>query len=329
VVKTKRPSETRVQGAVQSQSSWRHKLDAWSAHHSNSAIDSLLRLLESPFQTLVTWLVIAIAVTLPSAVFWIFIQVQQVSFAWQDTNRLSVFLQKNTHTKQAEEFRARWAQNPKVAEAIYISPEQGLVEFKQESGLAGLVDHLDNNPLPAVVIIKPKLDSQTPKILEALQQALKADPLVEEVSLDLQWVKRLHQFIDLAKRIVFGLSALMALGVLLVISHTVRMAIDQRRDEILVVKLVGATDAYVRRPFLYTGLWYGLGGGLLAVLLLLMGFYGLSQPVADLAVLYQSQFRLEGLGLIGSLGLILLTGLIGLIGAWLAVARHLYLIQPR
>ena len=116
---------------------------------------------------------------------------------------------------------------------------------------------------------------------------------------------------------------------LLVIGNTIRMAIENRRDEIVVVKLVGATDAYVRRPFLYTGLWYGVGGGIVAAILLVVGFWWLSAPVTQLADLYQSSFRLQGLGFIESLQLILIAGFTGLVGAWIAVARHLYQIQPR
>ena len=127
---------------------------------------------------------------------------------------------------------------------------------------------------------------------------------------------------------VFGLAGLLALGVILVIGNTIRLAIENRRDEILVVKLVGGTNAYVRRPFLYTGLWYGLGGGLLALVLLGIGLSWLGGPVAQLADLYQSSFRLQGLGFIHSLQLVLLAGITGLLGAWIAVGRHLSHIEP-
>jgi cell division transport system permease protein len=128
---------------------------------------------------------------------------------------------------------------------------------------------------------------------------------------------------------VFGLGGLLALGVLLIIGNTIRLSIENRRDEILVIKLVGGTDAYVSRPFLYTGLWYGIGGGLLALVVLAIGFFWVSSTVNQLASLYQSNFRLQGLGLFGSLQLVLLAGLTGLLGAWIAVVRHLVQIQPR
>lgn len=324
-----RVETVRPQGAVQSQMSWRDKFDAWSAHHSNSAIESLLRMFETPLQSAMTWLVIAIAIALPAALFVVFNNLQQIGQTWQDSSQVSVFLKKDVTATQAQDLRGRVAQRPDVLQANYISPEQALAEFKQGSGLGELANHLDENPLPWVILVTPKMVENTPAALADLQQTLIANPLVADVRLDMLWVKRLHQFIALAERFVTALAGLLALGVLLVIGNTIRMAIENRRDEILVVKLVGGTDAYVRRPFLYTGLWFGVGGGIVAAILLGLGFWWLAAPVAQLADLYQSSFRLQGLGFIESLQLILFAGVTGLIGAWIAVARHLYQIQPR
>lgn len=324
-----RPEPVRAQGAVQSHMSWRDKFDAWSAHHSNSAIESLLRMLETPLQSAMTWLVIAIAIALPAALFVVFSNLQQIGQAWQDSSQVSVFLKKDVTSSQAGDLRSRIAQRPDVLEASYISPEQALAEFKQNSGLGELASHLDENPLPGVIMITPKMQQNTPQALADLQQMLVAEPRVADVRLDMLWVKRLHQFITVAERFVMALAGLLALGVLLVIGNTIRMAIENRRDEILVVKLVGGTDAYVRRPFLYTGLWFGVGGGIVAAVLLALGFWWLAAPVAQLADLYQSSFRLQGLGFIESIQLILLAGFTGLLGAWISVARHLYQIQPR
>lgn len=319
----------RSQGAVHSKTSWRDQVEAWSAHHSNSAIESLLRLLETPLQSMMTWLVIAIAVALPAALFVVFSNVQQIGQSWQDSSQISVFLKQDVSEAQAQDLRTRWSRRADIAQASYVSPEQALDEFKRGSGLGELANHLDENPLPGVILIKPKVGGNAPDVLNSLQQALIADPLVADVRLDMLWVKRLHQFIVIAERFVIALAGLLALGVLLVIGNTIRMAIENRRDEILVVKLVGATDAYVRRPFLYTGLWYGIGGGILAALILALGFWWLASPVAQLADLYQSNFRLQSLDFIESLQLILIAGITGLLGAWIAVARHLYVIQPR
>jgi cell division transport system permease protein len=259
----------------------------------------------------------------------VFGNVQQLSQTWQDSSQISVYLNKGLSDAQAQGLRQRWSLRTDVAQVIYLSPAQALEEYKANSGLGELVARLDDNPLPGVLLVKPKFGGNSPDTLAALEQALSAENGVDEVRLDMLWVKRLHQFTAVAERFVMALAVMLALGVLLVIGNTIRMAIENRRDEILVVKLVGGTDAYVRRPFLYTGLWYGVGGGIMAAVLLALGFWWFSAPVAQLADLYQSSFRLEGLDFIESLQLILVAGLIGLVGAWIAVARYLYLIKPR
>ena len=323
-----RPPANPRQGARHSQTSWRDRLDAWGAHHSTSAVESLERLFATPLQSLMTWLTLAIALTLPAALFVVLSNLQQLGYSWEDSSQVSVYLKPGVDDSQAQALRLRWSQRAEVAQVSYITPAQALEEFKRGSGLGALVDQLPDNPLPGVILVKPKPD-QAPAQLEVLQGALAQEPQVAEVQLDLLWLKRLHQFIGIAERFVVGLAALLALGVLLVIGNTIRMAIEARRDEIVVMKLVGATDAYVRRPFLYTGLWYGVGGGIIAALILALGFAWLAAPVAQLVDLYQSQFRLQGLDLVESLQLILIAGFTGLIGAWIAVARHLYQIQPR
>lgn len=321
--------DVRGQSAIQSQLTFWQKLDAWLGHHSHSSIDSLLRLLETPLQSVMTWLVIAIAVALPAALFLVFNNLQQLSNSWQDSSQISVFMKKETTEQQATQLSIDWAKRHDVLQAIYVSPEQALAEFKEGSGLGDLVNYLDENPLPSVVLIKPKLIDSNTESLTSLQQFLIANPQVADVRLDLLWVKRLHQFIRIAERFLIALSCLLVLGVFLVIGNSLRMAIEQRRDEILVSKLVGATNAYVRRPFLYMGLWYGLIGGFIASLILGVIFFILAEPVKQLSNLYQSSFQLQGLGLVEALQLMLMSGVVGLFGAWVAVGRQLYGIQPR
>lgn len=323
------PQQVRPQGAMQSKVSFVDKFDAYVAHHSTSAIDSLMRLLETPFQSLMTWMVIAIAVALPATLYIAFANVQQLGENWEGSSQISVFLRPEATDAKAEELRSKIAARADIAKVIYVSPEQGLAEFKAQSGLGEVVDNLDKNPLPGTLLVTPRLQNASDAAITSLEQSLIADPAVADVRLDMQWVKRLQQLMMLGKKLVFGLGGLLALGVLLVIGNTIRLAIENRREEILVVKLVGGTDAYVSRPFLYTGLWYGIGGGLLALIVLGVGFLWVSTTVAQLANLYQSNFRLQGLGVFGSMQLVLLAGLTGLLGAWIAVARHLYHIQPR
>lgn len=323
------PEPIRQQGAVQSKVKLAHKFDSYFAHHSTSAIDSLMRLLATPLQSLMTWLVIAIAVAIPAALYIGFANLQHLGENWEGSSQVSVFLRPETSDARAEEMRNQLATRADIAKVVYVSPTQGLAEFKAQSGLGEVVDSLEKNPLPGTLLVTPRLQDGSDAAITSLEQSLLADSAVADVRLDMQWVKRLQQLMALGKKMVFGLGGLLALGVLLVIGNTIRLAIENRRHEILVVKLVGGTDAYVARPFLYTGLWYGMGGGLLALVVLGIGFYWVSSTVDQLAALYQSNFKLEGLGFFGSMQLVLLAGLTGLVGAWIAVFRHLIQIQPR
>jgi cell division transport system permease protein len=315
-------------GAVQTKVGFAERFDAYVAHHSTSAIDSLLRLLATPFQSLMTWLVIAIAVAIPAALYIGFANLQQLGENWEGSSQVSVFLRPETSDAKAEEMRIKLSRRADIAKVVYVSPAQAITEFKAQSGLGEVVDSLEKNPLPGTLLVTPRLDGSDAAVT-SLEQSLIADPAVADVRLDMQWVKRLQQLLILGKKMVFGLGGLLALGVLLVIGNTIRLAIENRRDEILVVKLVGGTDAYVARPFLYTGLWYGIGGGLLALVVLGLGFIWISSTIEQIAMLYQSNFRLQGLGFFGSMQMVLLAGLIGLLGSWIAVVRHLIQIQPR
>ena len=163
----------------------------------------------------------------------------------------------------------------------------------------------------------------------ALRAELAGYPDVAQAVLDMEWLQRLNSLMELSRRLVLAVGGLLVVGVVLILGNTIRLAIESRREEIVIVKLVGGSNAFVRRPFLYTGLWYGVGGGLFAALLVAASLWLLRQPISELATLYQSEFRLRGLGVMGGLNLIILGGLLGLAGSWLAVARHLVEIQPR
>lgn len=162
-----------------------------------------------------------------------------------------------------------------------------------------------------------------------LQTRFQAMEEVDQAVLDMAWVQRLSGIMDLGRRMVLALGALLILGVVLILGNTIRLAIENRRDEIVIIKLVGGSNAFVRRPFLYTGLWYGVGGGAIAALLVSVFLWFMGVPAHSLAQLYQSGFEIKGLGVMGGLNLIVLGGFLGLLGAWLAVSRHLNEIEPR
>lgn len=321
------PVKPRPKGASQSKTRLADRLDSWQAHHSTTAVESLQRLLRTPLQSLLTWLVVAVAVALPAALYLVLSNIQNLGYSWQDSGQLSVFLERDTRSEAVQALRDTLLDYPEVDSVEHIPPEAAMEEFKEYSGLGRVLEDLEQNPLPDVLLVRPAVTD--PDALMALREALAEEAVVAEVRLDMAWVKRLQEMMALGQRVVMALAVLLALGVLLAVGNTIRLAIENRRDEILVVKLVGGTDAFVRRPFLYTGFWYGLGGGILALVLLGLGLWWLSGPVARLADLYQSDFRLQGLDWAASMQLVLLSGLLGLAGAWLAVARHLIQIEPQ
>jgi len=285
-------------------------------------------LLRSPGSSAMTWLVLGIALALPMTLFVSLENVKQLSRVWDQSSQISVYLKKGVLPRAADKLTEGISNLDQVSDAIYISPQQALKEFSAATGLSDVVQGLQSNPLPGVISVVPNLASQDARAMETLQDKLLLYPQVESVQLDLLWVKRLYQFMELGQRLVWALATLLGLAVLLIIGNTIRLSIESRRDEILVVKLVGGTDAFVRRPFLYTGIWFGLGGGLIAWLLLTVGLYWLSGPVEQLISLYGSEFVLSGLGVEDSLLLIFDGVVLGWLGAWLAVSRHLARINP-
>ena len=277
---------------------------------------------------MMTWLVIGIALALPSGLFVALDNVASVSRGWDGAAQISLYVNKVVTEQDSRKLAKKLRLRHDIAEVSYISRSQALEEFQRLSGYGDVLSHLDQNPLPAVIVVKPVEQATFAAATETLYNELGALPQIEQAVIDLEWVQRLYHMMELGKRMTLALAVLLALGVLLVIGNTIRLAIENRRDEIVIVKLVGATNPFVRRPFLYTGLWYGLGGGIMSWLLITIGLFWLSEPVAELSGLYQSQFALQGLNLGQTLLLWLSSALLGLAGAWLAVSRHLSSIEP-
>lgn len=298
-------------------------------HNGQVAKESLRRLLAAPLSSLMTWLVIAIALTLPVGLFVFLQNAQQLSQEWDDAAQISVYLEQQLNEKQGRKMAQHVESWDAVQQVRYISPEEALEDFKRSSGFGDALQYLSENPLPAVLVVSPRTDSANLQTTQKLLEKLQALPDVEQAQLDLQWVDRLFRIMALGQRMALMLGLLLGVAVLLVIGNTVRLAIESRRAEIVVVKLVGATDAFVRRPFLYMGVWYGLGGGLLAWLMVSLVIFWLSGSVAELVAAYDGDFGLSGLGFLATLLLWLSSALLGLLGAWLAVGRHLSKIEPK
>ncbi|MGH1470416.1 MAG: permease-like cell division protein FtsX [Cellvibrionaceae bacterium] len=316
-------------GASQSKTKISDKLKAYVNHHRHVAKESLQRLLKTPLQSLLTWLVVAIAIALPGMLYIALNQFQSLGENWQAKPQLSVFVHYRAREAAILSLRDKLQTRPDIETVDYISPEKALIEFEQFSGLGNVLQTLDENPLPAVLVVQPTEVSSHPEQMETLREVLTQEQLIDDVRIDMEWVRRLNQLMTIGQRIVMALAGLLSLGVLLVIGNTIRLAIESRREEIVIVKLVGGTNAFVRRPFLYTGFWYGLGGGVLACILLAVGVYWLSGPIEELASLYQSEGGLNGLSFLETLVILIGAGILGLLGALLAVSKHLHTIEPR
>jgi cell division transport system permease protein len=296
--------------------------------HTQVALESLGRLYRNRVPSLMTAAVIAIALAMPSGLYLLLGNLERLSGSWDGQASLSVFLKNKVTATEANTLLKRVREWPEIGSVQLITPEQALDEFSQRSGFADVLGALEENPLPVVLIVIPTGEHTRPEAASALRERLSTLPETELAQLDLQWVQRLTAMLEIARRGVLVVSALLALAVLLVIGNTIRLEIQNRHEEILVTKLIGATNGFVRRPFLYCGIWYGALGALIAWLLVETGFWLLSGPVAQLAGLYQSDFSLETLPF-QLLGLLLAAGAsLGLLGSWLAVGRHLDAIEP-
>lgn len=293
-----------------------------------SLVASLGRLAQRPLAALMTVGVIAVSLALPAAFYTALTNLDRVSRGWHDAGEATVFMELDAGTERARALANELEARDEVARARVKGPDEALAEFRRLSGFGEALDALDRNPLPAVLIVRPATRPAGDAAARAWVEKLEAMPGVAFAQFDVTWLMRFNALLALAGRVVGVAGGLFALVVLLVVGNTIRLDIENRREEIEVHKLIGATDRFIRRPFLFTGFWYGaLGGAGAAVAVgVILGLLG--GPVARLAGTYESAFALQGLGLHGSLVLCGTGALIGLAGAWLAVGRHLARIEP-
>ncbi len=289
---------------------------------------SLGQLSRHPLSLFMTAAVIGIALALPTGLHVLLQNAQQISGRWDGSAQISLFLKKSVTDRQARNLARQLRQRDEIARVSYISREQALKEFQQQSGFGDALKALKKNPLPSVLIIQPTLAHSKPKQTALLLGQLRRDIRVDVAQLDMQWLKRLYAIMDIIRRGVLVLAGLLALAVLLVVGNTIRLAIQNRRNEIVVMKLIGGTDAFIRRPFLYTGFWYGFFGAILAFIMVYTALLLLNGPVEKLAMLYHNRFELSRLDLGTALVLLVSGVMLGLVGSWLAVGRHLRDIEP-
>jgi cell division transport system permease protein len=297
--------------------------------HMQALLGALGRLARSPLSTLLTLLVIALALALPASLRLLVSNAQAATGDFGNAIELSVYFKTDVPLAKAQQLASAARSRSDVADVTLISADQGLADFRTYSGFGDALAALKENPLPHVLHVRPRGSASSANALEALRGYFSAWPEVELVQVDSQWVQRFNAILGVLRLLLLMAAALLGVGVLAVIGNTIRLEIAGRRAEIEVIKLVGGSNSYVRRPFLYTGLLYGLLGALIAWGIVALAIVLLGDPVANLATLYGSHFALRG-PTPQDVGTLLGAGAaLGWVGAWISAARHLRSIEPR
>lgn len=299
-------------------------LSAWASVHAQSALSSLGRLIRRPVATVVTVLAMGVALSLPFALYVIVDNADRALGGLGRDARLTAFLQHDLGDTRTASVASDLRQWDVVKQVRIVSRVEALEEYQEMTGFDDVRAIFEgDNPLPNLLIITARESGSNRSGLVALRERVSARVEVDSVELDLVWVDRLAAILDALHRIVQVLFAMLGLGVLLIVGNTIRLDIENRREEIGIVRLFGATDAFIRRPFLYSGLWYGLAAGGIACALVAAAAQLATSPVERLVALYASDFELIGLQSWTAIAAIGAGGILGLCGAWVAVARVL------
>ena len=300
----------------------------WLVRHAGTSIASFGRLVRHPFSSLMIVLVIAVTLALPAAINLVVKNARSISGGWDNALDFAVFLKQGLAESEAEGLARLIQQRADVDSVEFISAAQALAEFKEQSGFGRALDQLPDNPLPHTLVVRPSLGNTGPSMI-LLQEELENLPETEHVQVDTEWVQRFHAILDIVRQAVAIGAALLGIAIVVIIGNTIRLDIENRRNEIEVTKLIGATNAFVRRPFLWTGFWYGLFGGLMALALVYYGLFLLQGPVARLAGLYQSNIAIASMSLAEAAAIVGIGVFLGLFGSWFTAARHMRRIEPR
>lgn len=294
-------------------------------HHKEAISYSLSRLWQTPLSTWITLAAIAIALSLPASLHLLLKNMKTLTDDKREVPTISLFIKQDITEQHARDRGKLLEELPEIDKVILVPRDEALADFRQITGFAETLETLDENPLPHVLVVTPHMNliGDPGLDMEKLASKLESYAEIDLVQMDIEWVQRLRGILHISERAIMVISFLLALTVLLVIGNTIKLNIENRKEEIEVTKLIGATSAYIRRPFLYSGLWYGLFGGVMSLVIVHLALISFVSPVNELAQLYGSNFIISGLGVKITLYILLASSLLGLIGAWIAVGRHL------
>lgn len=297
--------------------------------NAQQAVGSLGELARTPFASMMTIAVLGLSLTLPATLYVVVKNSQAVGAQFDSAAEITLFVEKSLSAEQIASFQRRVELKDAVEAVRHISREEALAEFREYSGFGSAIDYLESNPLPDVLVVTPTIEQRGAEHAEALRRSLAAESEVSEAKLDLDWVQRLQALVRLVEDALGALGLLLCVAVVLIVGNTIRLGILNRRDEIMIMKLVGATNGYIQRPFLYTGVWYGIIGGFIAWVATIALVWWLRAAVLRVTELYDSQFQLQGMTFNELLVLWCIAVGLGLLGSWIAVRRHVAAIEPR
>lgn len=304
------------------------RLAFWSTSHARCLLESLGRLKRRWLASLLTCVVIGIAMALPAGLYILVKNLDTLAATWHQSVQISVYLKPNVSSQEGRALTRRLATEQNVADTRFISAAQGLAQFRKASGFGAALDALGDNPLPGVIQVTPT-SGLTADAAGRLVDRLSRMPHVDHAALDQAWLRRLNAILGLISRAAVVIAVLLAAAVVFIVGNTIRLDIENRRQEIEVMKLLGATNAFIRRPFLYTGVWYGLFGALIALILLGACDLALAGPLAALIASYHGALNLRGLNAANLAELIGIGIALGWIGCAITVNRRLAAIEPR
>lgn len=300
-------------------------MKAWMYQQFTSMREVLMRLRAQPYAAVLNAVVIGIALSLPTVLYVVLENVQGATRQISHEPQVSLFLAVNATQDEANKIQSDLKSLPELGELRYIPKDKALSELKAGSSLGDVLNQLDHNPLPDAFVATAK--DRNPRTIERIRVAVSSWPKVEHVQVDSEWARKLYAVLRVGQALVAVLALLLGAAVVTVTFNTIRLQILTRQEEIEVTRLIGATHGYIRRPFLYAGTVQGLVGALVAYLLVFLISLWLNHHLSDLAALYSGQFQLKGLSTLNALVLVLISGLLGWLGAWLSVSRHLWRLE--
>jgi len=304
------------------------KLHAYRDSHAHAFFSSLGRLAATPFSSLMTIAVLAISIALASIFYLMVINVQQLTANLENSNQISLFLKETVSDEDAANLASDLRKNASVQLVKVISKEQALKEFETYSGFGEAIKLLEKNPLPIMLQVLPKNTLHDKFAIEELFKSLEKLNEVDYAQLDMQWVERLQSIVGIVRCSTTIISVMVAIGVLFIIGNTIRLELHSRKDEVVIAKLVGATNAFIRRPFLYTGFWIGFISGIAAWFIVAILMLILKQPVEKLSGLYESELHLIFLSITDTLALLVISSLLGILSSWAVLIFQLRHIRP-